>query len=51
MHLKRIVSVLLAALLLAMVPLNALAADNPVPKAKQAVVCIVSGIGYQNGKP
>ncbi len=51
MRLKRIVSVLLAALLLAMVPLNALAADNPVPKAKQAVVCIVSGIGYQNGKP
>ena len=51
MHLKRIVSVLLAALLLAMVPLNALVADNPVPKAKQAVVCIVSGIGYQNGKP
>lgn len=51
MHLKRIVSVLLAALLLAMVPLNALASDNPVPKAKQAVVCIVSGIGYQNGKP
>lgn len=51
MHLKRIVSVLLAVLLLAMVPLNALAADNPVPKAKQAVVCIVSGIGYQNGKP
>lgn len=51
MHLKRIVSVLLAALLLAMVPLNALAADNPVPKAKQAVVCIVSGIGYQNGQP
>lgn len=50
MRLKRIVSVLLAALLLAMVPLNALAADNPVPKAKQAVVCIVSGIGYQNGK-
>lgn len=48
---KRIVSVLLAVLLLAMVPLNALAADNPVPKAKQAVVCIVSGIGYQNGKP
>ena len=51
MHLKRIVSVLLAVLLPAMVPLNALAADNPVPKAKQAVVCIVSGIGYQNGKP
>lgn len=51
MRLKRIVSVLLAALLLAMVPLNALASDNPVPKAKQAVVCIVSGIGYQNGKP
>lgn len=51
MRLKRIVSVLLAVLLLAMVPLNALAADNPVPKAKQAVVCIVSGIGYQNGKP
>lgn len=51
MRLKRIVSVLLAALLLAMVPLNARAADNPVPKAKQAVVCIVSGIGYQNGKP
>lgn len=51
MRLKRIVSVLLSALLLAMVPLNALAADNPVPKAKQAVVCIVSGIGYQNGKP
>lgn len=51
MRLKRIVSVLLAALLLAMVPLNTLAADNPVPKAKQAVVCIVSGIGYQNGKP
>lgn len=51
MRLKRIVSVLLVVLLLAMVPLNALAADNPVPKAKQAVVCIVSGIGYQNGKP
>lgn len=51
MRLKRIVSVLLAALLLATVPLNALATDNPVPKAKQAVVCIVSGIGYQNGKP
>lgn len=51
MRLKRIVSVLLSALLLAMVPLNALASDNPVPKAKQAVVCIVSGIGYQNGKP
>lgn len=51
MRLKRIVSVLLAVLLLAMVPLNALAVDNPVPKAKQAVVCIVSGIGYQNGKP
>lgn len=48
---KRIVSVLLAVLLLAMVPLNALAADNPVPKAKQAVVCIVSGIAYQNGRP
>lgn len=27
------------------------ATDNPVPKAKQGVVCILSGVIYENGEP
>lgn len=38
-------------LLTGLLPVTALADSNPVPNAAQAVVCIVSGIGYQGGKP
>lgn len=50
MGLKRFVNLLFAVLFLTVLPLTAMAAKNPVPKANQAVVCIVSGIYYQNGR-
>lgn len=38
-------------LLITSLPVAVLADSNPVPDAIQAVVCIVSGIGYRNGNP
>lgn len=48
---KRVFSLLFGVLLLVLLPLNVLADSNPVPNAKKAVACIVSGIYYKNGVP
>ena len=47
---KRIVSLILVLVLMcAVLPGRSFAAENPVPKAKQAVVMVYSGIYYENG--
>ena len=49
---KRLFCLLLCAVLVfAAMPAAARADNNPVPDVAQAVVCIVAGIGYKNGKP
>lgn len=49
---KRLFCLLLCAVLvIAAMPAAARGDNNPVPDAAQAVVCIVAGIGYKNGKP
>ena len=48
---KRIVSIFLALVLICgLLPGQCFAAENPVPKAKQAVVLVYSGIYYENGR-
>ena len=47
---KRFISMMVVVLLLlSLVPAPAFAAENPVPKAKQAVVMVYSGIYYDRG--
>lgn len=49
---KRVVCLFVClVLLVSSLPVYVAADSNPVPDAIQAVVCIISGIGYQNGKP
>lgn len=49
---KRVFCLLICLVLLVTgLPVSAAADSNPVPDAIQAVVCIISGIGYRNGTP